>query len=231
MSQNQQDSPIASLNALREANVAAAVDHRRRHCNLKNPPWDIPVEVCSILAANAILNLPPRYHWRLEHYPVEWQQDALAFFADKECWSLYMHGNVGTRKTSFAVAMLVAWKQTCPWKVREPYSVKAAKGVFLPPDEVAATLRDFERGKEALREWQEADMVVLDDIGASRSTPHIIEQLLYLLEKRYDWGRKTIITSNLDLDELAEYLNRRVSSRLQEGMLLDLGEVDARVVE
>ena len=233
MSKNQQGSPIASLKSLRDGNLKAAIAHRLRHCRMANPLRDIPAEVCGIMAggmADTLLSIPPRYKWRLHQYPEGWQQRGVDFLADDECWCLFMHGNVGTRKTSFAVALLVAWQWTMPWKPREPCFVRAAKGHFLPPDEVAGAFRDFKVGHEAIAEWQRADMVVLDDLGATRSTPHITEQLLYLLEARYDWRLKTIITSNLNLDQLAEYLNRRVSSRLQEGMLLDLGETDSRVV-
>ena len=152
--------------------------------------------------------LPPRYvKWKLGDYPDAWQRRAVDFISNEDCWSLFLHGNVGTRKTSFAMAVFVAWRRTFPWIPREPFFIQAAKGLFLPPDEVATVLRDFDHGPEAISEWQKADLLVLDALGASRNTPHITEQLLHLLERRYDWGLKTIITSNLNLAQLAEYLN------------------------
>jgi len=224
-----------SLKKLREANIASAIVHWRNEYGRSDAPGQLEGRIKAFgerTLGEQVAGLPPRYtKWRLGDYPETWQKRAADFLSNRHCWSLYLHGHVGTHKTSFAVAVFVVWRQSLPWNIKDSFFLQPAEGLFLPPYEVAAVLRDFEYGRHAIGKWQEADLLVLDDLGASRNTPHVTEQLLYLLEKRYDYNRKTILTSNFNLAQLAEHLDRRVSSRLQEGMLLDLGETDSRAAD
>ena len=138
---------------------------------------------------------------------------------------MYLFGNVGSRKSSFAAATMLSWRWTRPIS-----EVSWANGIFLPAYVAARLFRDFDAKwrEETIAEWGDTALLVLDDIGANRSTPHVAEQLLFLLEQRYDWTRQTIVTSNLTLEELAEAVNPRASSRLQQGLVLDCGERDWR---
>ena len=58
-------------------------------------------------------------------------------------------------------------------------------------------------------------LMVIDDLGVEKSTEFTITRLLMLLEKRHWRSNPTIITSNLDLDELAKkFGDDRIPSRL-----------------
>jgi len=170
--------------------------------------------------------IPSRYRkWSLAAFPVEWALRACDFI-EGETESLYLCGNVGSRKTTFAATVLMAWRWTRPVVNGKPW----ANGIFLPAYKAANVLRNIDAPfrEETLQEWRNTPLLLLDDIGANRSTPHLMEQLNFLVEERYDWETQTIITSNLTLDGFAEAVNARAASRLGQGIVLDCGEKDWR---
>lgn len=80
---------------------------------------------------------------------------------------------------------------------------------------------------EMMKTLTEAEVLILDDLGAENSTEWAIERLYLIVNSRYTQGRKTFITSNYNLNELAERLNTpkngksgitgtRIASRLKE---------------
>ena len=165
--------------------------------------------------------LPPRYRrWRLSDFPEKLQERAVAFIVGDDKHTLYLHGAFGTRKTSFAAAVLIAAAATC---ARGVYQAR-----FVPAYDAARDLRNLENLAQTVEDWRGCNLLVLDDIGAQRSTPHVTEQLLLLIQCRYDCFRKTVITSNLTLEEFGERIDHRASSRFQEGICFDLGSQDWR---
>jgi len=177
-------------------------------------------------------DIPPRYRpWRLWDFSVEIVNEALIFLSG-DATTLYLHGDIGTGKTSLAAAILFAWRWSggacnleCP---RDCGAGRPEYSHFLPAYQAAAMLRDLDRCQDAMIRWADCLMLVLDDIGANRATPHVQEQLLFLLQERYDRCQKTIVTSNLDLNSLAVALGERAASRLQEGILVELTGGDRR---
>jgi hypothetical protein len=177
--------------------------------------------------------VPARYKpWRLWHFHPDAADDSIRFLVHEEASTLYLHGDIGTGKTSLAAAILHAWRWSggacnldCPVNCG---AIQAEYGRFLPAYEAAARLRNLDRCGAAMAEWAYARLLVLDDIGANRATPHVQEQLLFLLQQRYDRMQKTIVTSNLDLNGMGVDLGDRAASRLQEGILVELTGGDKR---
>jgi len=60
----------------------------------------------------------------------------------------------------------------------------------------------------------EAEVLILDDLGAERPTPWSQEQLQWLIDERYKAGRPLLIGTNLDVLEWPEQLGERAASRL-----------------
>lgn len=145
-------------------------------------------------------------------------------FLEGAAWSLYLHGVLGTKKTSLAAAILRAWRDK-----QLPMSDRPANrgGIFLPIYAATKELRSTTGGYNVTL-WERTPLLVIDDIDSARNTPHVSEQLLHLIERRYDNELKTIITSALTPTQLAEHFDARIASRLQEGLILDLGETDFR---
>lgn len=63
----------------------------------------------------------------------------------------------------------------------------------------------------------QADLLVLDDLGAGKLTVSRVDWLLYLVEERYRHRRPLVATTNHDLDSLGDLLGRAV---------MDAGAVD-----
>ncbi len=169
-------------------------------------------------------DIPPKYRgWVLADYS-EAVSERVGPFLAREVPTVYLHGTVGTKKSSLAAALLRQWRA-----LGQP-SKRGGWGEFLPAYVLADTLRDFEGGKGKVAHWRDCPILVLDDLGAARNTPHITEQMLFLVQRRYDRERPTIITSNLTLAELADHLDPRAASRMQEGIVLDLGTTDCRAI-
>jgi len=167
-----------------------------------------------------LLHLPARYRaWTLGDFSEELQAKARTLLAGHES-NMFLTGAVGSRKTSFAIAILKAH-----WE-------RGETGIFVPAYDAARKLRDLNNIEETVSRWRKTDLLILDDIGANRNTPHVIEQLLFLIQHRYDWQKATIITSNLNLKGFARHIddpnNPRATSRIEQGIMLDMGEKNWR---
>lgn len=125
--------------------------------------------------------------------------------------SLVLGGGTGVGKTHLAVAMvqLLASRGKC--------------AVFVPTvdllDEIKSGYGDG-RSDQIERGAREADCLVLDDLGAQRTTDWAAERLFALVDDRYRNGRQTIITTNAtSMKVLGESLGdkgARIISRLSE---------------
>lgn len=62
----------------------------------------------------------------------------------------------------------------------------------------------------------DADLVVLDDLGAEKWTEHREMALYLIVDDRYRWRKPVICTTNCTLDELEEKVGERTFDRLLE---------------
>ncbi len=179
-----------------------------------------PVEI----ARELFKDIPGRYQgFRLSDFSETVQLVARQFLAAEKGSSLYIFGAFGSGKSTLAVAILKQWR----WPRRtellaRPWHPSHPEGIFLPAYEAARSLRNLETMQEAVLPWRTTPFLVLDDIGATRSTPHVREQLLFLLQERYDHLLSTVVTSNLTLEEFGRAVDPRAASRMQEGFILEL---------
>lgn len=170
------------------------------------------------------VDIPARYRgWSLDQYPETVQRQVRDWLNDKESWSLYIRGELGTRKSSLAAAILRLWRSHFP-----PGRDGLSAGWFLSMRSAARLFRDFEKKDNTLDQCENTRLLVLDDLGATRSTAHIIEQLGFVLADRYENFRKTIITTNLTLKDFAANVDKRLADRLKEGASLKSGEESKR---
>lgn len=126
------------------------------------------------------------------------------YFLDGTHKGLYLHGGVGTGKTRLACTILnQLW----------------ARGVAVRFKRCPELLIQLQPGHDDTDQvWQrmvDVPVLVLDDVGANQGTDFARRQLQALFDARLDRGHRTIWTSNLDLDELAEFLaDDRLPSRI-----------------
>ena len=113
----------------------------------------------------------------------------------------YFYGEPGTGKTFLAAVTAQAF-------------LKAGKSVIFVKvpsllDDIKATFNGNGRELDILNKLKTADLVILDDFGMEAPTQWAGATLCKVIDMRYDNPvGKTIITSNLSLEELARHLNQ-----------------------
>jgi DNA replication protein DnaC len=69
---------------------------------------------------------------------------------------------------------------------------------------------------DLLEDVNRPDLLVLDDLGAERTSSWVNDRLYLIINRRYDSGRPILVTTNLDLGELSDKIGDRIVSRLCE---------------
>lgn len=123
---------------------------------------------------------------------------------------LLLIGREGTGKTHVAVGIL---KEI----IRRGYT-----GLYWNVPELFLELRrlmsdDVDKTEADLfDEAAEADLLVLDDLGAERVSDYVVDRLYVLINGRYENDTATIITTNRTVEELRAQIGARIASRICE---------------
>lgn len=148
-------------------------------------------------------HIPARYRgYQVEHPEIlAWADDVI----DGSTESLMIGGEIGTGKTGNAYAAL-------------QYVVRglAAKGLLkqIATTTHARLLNDARPGGEGTDRFFAAELLVLDDLGATHITSWNSGVIEDLINTRWDDLRPTIFTSNLSPAAMAERMDPRIPSRL-----------------
>lgn len=81
---------------------------------------------------------------------------------------------------------------------------------------------------EVMQEYLQAPMLILDDLGAGNLSAHQRQYTHELIDQRLNSGSPTVITTNWSLAEIAEKMDERIASRLQEYHLIEFNGKDRR---
>ncbi len=110
-------------------------------------------------------------------------------------WStsgLLFYGDAGVGKTHLAVALM-----------KDAIVRKSARAIFYEVRELLKLVRDTYSGSaemselDVLRPVLEADLLVLDDLGAEKKSEWVDETLGLVINTRYSERRLTVLTTNL----------------------------------
>jgi len=126
--------------------------------------------------------------------------------------SLFITGGCGSGKTHIAVAIL----RELYLKGRTNLHFAVVTDLLL---EITGLIRDenAEESQSALIDRMAYyDILVLDDLGAEKHTDFAVTTLYTLINRRLNFYKRTIITSNLTLDGVRDRLSDRIASRLSE---------------
>ncbi|WDZ87210.1 ATP-binding protein [Micromonospora cathayae] len=140
------------------------------------------------------------------------QPDILAWAADfhadpTTCRSLLISGPVGTGKTFQAYGAIRA-ALGCGRSVRWE---------AVPFADFTAALRPSGRDPEgSLERYRDAALLLVDDLGAAKSSEWVEETTYRLINARYEAMQPTIFTTNIPLAQLRDGLGDRIASRLVE---------------
>ena len=148
---------------------------------------------------------------------------------------LFFVGDPGVGKTHLAVAIL-----------KQVILTRGARGIFYDTRDllklIRSTYNDANKTTEldVLRPVMEADLLVLDDLGAEKTSEWVEETLNLIVNTRYNERRATIFTSNYpdlppdsnpDVITLHDRIGFRMRSRLHEMCdFLDLEGADYRML-
>ncbi len=139
---------------------------------------------------------------RVEEYLGRWEENK------EDGRGLYLCGAVGTGKTHLAVAVL-----------NELIRRKRVPSLFVTVPELLDNLREaYNKPGRDLDEWmdavQNADFLVLDDLGSERVTDWVRERIFVIVNHRYREALPTVFTSNAGPKDLAQQLGERTASRI-----------------
>jgi DNA replication protein DnaC len=172
----------------------ARIPRRYTHCELSN--FEIHGDTQRIAHQRAVR--------LVEQFPV----------VDK---GLLFYGDAGVGKTHLAVALM-----------KEAIVRKGARAVFYEVRELLKLVRDTYRDSTELSELDvlkpvlEAELLVLDDLGAEKKSEWVDETIGLVINTRYSERRLTVLTTNLrDIEStepgsFAYHLGLRTRSRLTE---------------
>lgn len=178
--------------------AAASIPPRYQHCTLENFVYghaqaDPSLEAAHLLSERFVESFPKVRH------------------------GLLFTGPVGVGKTHLAVAVL-----------RAVMEKTGARGVFADYRDLLREIQDSYNPVSETSELQilrpllDADVLLLDELGARRPTAWVRDTVTHLLNDRYNREKITLITSNYDdaaNDDragLEERIGERLRSRLYE---------------
>jgi DNA replication protein DnaC len=124
--------------------------------------------------------------------------------------SLVMLGGIGTGKTHLAVA------------IAHQVMARAHTVMYSTAMELVSRLRDTMRRDAAVSTTELIDMagavdlLILDEFGVQGATEDVRAHLTNVLDRRYRNAKPTIMISNMNGKEFAEYVGDRVADRLRE---------------
>src|ERR687893_861208 len=139
---------------------------------------------------------------KVDEYLKDWEENREAGRG------LYFCGGVGTGKTHLAVAVM-----------NELITKKRVPSLFVTVPELLDNLRGaYNDPGRNLDEWmdavQNADLLILDDLGSERVTEWVRERIFVIVNHRYRESLPTIFTSNIGPKDLAQQLGERTASRI-----------------
>lgn len=89
--------------------------------------------------------------------------------------------------------------------------------------ELLTQFRDYiQKGiyNQELKEYSNQEYLLIDDIGAEKTTDFVLEFLYLLTNSRYENMKRTVLTTNLSIKDFRERYGDRILSRISEMCLL-----------
>lgn len=152
---------------------------------------------------------------RVTDFPARWQK----LRENKE--GVLLTGSRGVGKTHLAVALMrEIILDTPPVNQGDAYKIDIQKmPLFISVPELLLEIRDTFGGNEIsekgiIDKYGWADVLILDDLGVEKTSDWVLQTLYTIMDRRYREELRTVITSNLSIEEIQEKLDDRIASRI-----------------
>lgn len=152
----------------------------------------------------------------------DWARDLVVNWNNNSYWmqkeagkqGMYLSGGTGSGKTHLACIILneliFRYGVDCRYAKITVDFLNALKDTYQKDSEYHGQERNIEM------EFAEVDVLVIDDFGVQKETEWVNAKLYDLIDRRYEKGRITLLTSNFPLSDLKEKGANRIYSRLCE---------------
>ncbi len=134
---------------------------------------------------------------------------------------VFLTGSRGVGKTHLAVALMrEAMLAVKPVKHFDSFRIDLQRlPLFVSVPELLLEIRDTYNGneiseKEVIDKYSWVDVLVLDDLGVEKPSEWVLQTLYIIIDRRYREDLRTIITSNLGIEEKEGKLDDRIASRI-----------------
>ncbi len=137
--------------------------------------------------------------------------------------SIVLIGKTGSGKTHLAISIF-----------REAKVSDSRNGYFITVPELLLKIRSAftpgstETEEDLIKRFAGYEILVLDDLGAEKTTEWSITTLYLILDRRSREMKRTIVTTNLTLQDIEKTLGARIASRLAEMRVIKLNMQDYR---
>lgn len=82
--------------------------------------------------------------------------------------------------------------------------------------------------QDSIEEYTFGYLLILDDMGAEKSTDYALSSLYMIVDDRINYKNRTIVTTNLSLQEIEEKMDARLASRLASWKVIIIDMPDYR---
>jgi len=177
--------------------------------------------------------------------PKRYADEILSLFAKidnlEKSNNVYLYGDAGTGKTLTAVKLIllslfenkrikyITEKFNVLSNEYDPGYAQKLEHLFVRVPDLVSQIRatfnyksgqinieEQETERSIIEKYSKVDFLVLDDFGAEKITDWSFSVLYLIIDNRYNNYKKTIITSNYPLNQLAEKLgDDRIPSRIR----------------
>ncbi len=153
--------------------------------------------------------------------PDNFKNKVLDWMKKKENFLVFL-GSPGTGKTYFSAAILNYF-----WEKGEEVCYTTAIHFI---QKIQQAIQVDQNQYYIVQNFAEKDILIIDDIGIGKVSEWYVEMIFEIIDLRYNSLKPTIITSNLNFDQISEVLGARIHSRLKarENLKLEIWDKDRR---
>ena len=145
----------------------------------------------------------------------------LASFGENSGMGLYLHGCVGSGKTTLACALAKALIDA------------GRRAVVVTSRKLLQSIQDtFDKdgsAADAMKRYTECDLLVIDDIGKESSSDWSLGTMFDVINERYSELRPTVFTSQYEYWELGERFSRRGDEEGADAVLSRIRQVSTLI--